>query len=174
MKKETGKKFFSVKYVLMAVLKATYWYACWFIHNHNIVVHEHYCDWLTSDWNLMSVTNNNKHTRLCSLVLFGHFQKEGFFCAFFWVSAIKVGWVFLFWSSDELFFLVVIFPADEERWVRFGPARSISPRRTRSNLLNLIKFYSGGDGKKVIFIWTSTQCLFYMIKSCCVLAFSGC
>lgn len=44
----------------MAVSKATYWYRCWFIHNHNIVVHKHYCDWLTSYWNFMS--GNTTHS----------------------------------------------------------------------------------------------------------------
>lgn len=44
----------------MAVSIATYWYRCWFIHNHNIIVHKHYCDWLTSYWNFMS--GNTTHS----------------------------------------------------------------------------------------------------------------
>lgn len=44
----------------MAVSIATYWYRCWFIHNHNIFVHKNYCDWLTSYWNFMS--ENTTHS----------------------------------------------------------------------------------------------------------------
>lgn len=53
----------------MAVSKATYGYRCWFIHNHNIIVHKHYCDWLTSNWNFMPVENiQHTHCRFDLLV----------------------------------------------------------------------------------------------------------
>jgi len=33
----------------MAVVKATYGYRGRFIHNHNVLIHMHNCDWLASD-----------------------------------------------------------------------------------------------------------------------------
>lgn len=54
----------------MAVSKATYWYRCWFIHNHNIVVHKHYCDWLTSYWNFMSGNTTHSMYDLSYLINF--------------------------------------------------------------------------------------------------------
>lgn len=55
---------------MMAVSKATYWYRCWFIHNHNIIVHKHYCDWLTSNWNFMPVGKNIQHTQMYDFCIF--------------------------------------------------------------------------------------------------------
>lgn len=55
---------------MMAVSKATYWYRCWFIHNHNIVVHKNDCDLLTSYWNFMSGNTTHSMYDLSYLINF--------------------------------------------------------------------------------------------------------